>query len=81
MLAPSHNRATVTMRQLPGMCPLYLPPKADELHIVPAKADELHIVPACPLSAMCGRLRVGKAFFHVCRLVGAAMCSAFVRFT
>src|SRR6516164_3227496 len=30
----------------------------------------------CPLCAMCGRLRVGKAFLHVCRLVGAAMCSA-----
>src|SRR5262249_13833686 len=29
-----------------------------------------------PLCAMCGRLRVGKAFLHVCRLVGAAMCSA-----
>jgi hypothetical protein len=29
-----------------------------------------------PRSAMCGRLRVGKAFLHVCRLVGAAMCSA-----
>ena len=28
------------------------------------------------LCAMCGRLRVGKAFLHVCRLVGAAMCSA-----
>jgi hypothetical protein len=28
-------------------------------------------------SAMCGRLRVGKAFLHVWRLVGAAMCSAF----
>src|SRR5438445_860071 len=28
------------------------------------------------LSAMCGRLRVGKGFLHVCRLVGAAMCSA-----
>src|SRR5215831_14297961 len=27
-------------------------------------------------STMCGRLRVGKAFLHVCRLVGAAMCSA-----
>src|SRR6266540_7173453 len=26
--------------------------------------------------AMCGRLRVGKGFLHVCRLVGAAMCSA-----
>jgi hypothetical protein len=25
---------------------------------------------------MCGRLRVGKGFLHVCRLVGAAMCSA-----
>src|SRR5213082_871314 len=25
---------------------------------------------------MCGRLRVGKAFLHVCGLVGAAMCSA-----
>ena len=32
---------------------------------------------ACPLSAMCGRLRVGKSFLHVCSLVGAAMCSAF----
>jgi len=31
---------------------------------------------ACPLCAMCGRLRVGKGFLHVCRLVGAAMCSA-----
>src|SRR5262249_30153348 len=30
----------------------------------------------CPLCAMCGRLRVGKAFLHGCRLVGAAMCSA-----
>ena len=29
-----------------------------------------------PLCAMCGRLRVGKGFLHVCRLVGAAMCSA-----
>ena len=28
------------------------------------------------LCAMCGRLRVGKGFLHVCRLVGAAMCSA-----
>ena len=27
--------------------------------------------------AMCGRLRVGKSFFHVAGLVGAAMCSAF----
>src|SRR5215475_10853579 len=27
--------------------------------------------------AMCGRLRVGKAFLHVCRLAGAAMCSAY----
>ena len=26
--------------------------------------------------AMCGRLRVGKSFFHVAGLVGAAMCSA-----
>src|SRR5262249_53340300 len=32
-----------------------------------------------PLCAMCGRLRVGKAFLHVCRLVGAAMCSAYLR--
>src|SRR5262245_34516588 len=29
-----------------------------------------------PLSAMCGRLRVGKDFLHARRLVGAAMCSA-----
>jgi hypothetical protein len=28
-------------------------------------------------SAMCGRLRVGKSFLHVCSMVGAAMCSAF----
>jgi hypothetical protein len=28
------------------------------------------------ICAMCGRLRVGKAFLQVCRLVGAAMCSA-----
>ena len=25
---------------------------------------------------MCGRLRVGKDFLHLCRLVGAPMCSA-----
>jgi hypothetical protein len=31
----------------------------------------------CPLSAMCGRLRVGKKNLHVAGLVGAAMCSAF----
>ena len=31
----------------------------------------------CPLSAMCGRLRVGKENLHVAALVGAAMCSAF----
>jgi hypothetical protein len=30
----------------------------------------------CPLSAMCGRLRVGKGNLHVALLVGAAMCSA-----
>ena len=29
------------------------------------------------LHAMCGRLRVGKSFLHVCSMVGAAMCSAF----
>src|SRR5262249_33762879 len=29
------------------------------------------------VSAMCGRLRVGKDFLHARRLVGAAMCSAF----
>jgi len=28
---------------------------------------------------MCGRLRVGKKNLHVAKLVGAAMCSAFVR--
>ena len=32
---------------------------------------------ACPKSAMCGRLRVGKSFLHVRRLVGAAMRSTF----
>jgi hypothetical protein len=31
---------------------------------------------ACPLSAMCGRLLVGKSKLHVASLVGAAMCSA-----
>src|SRR6266404_2234173 len=30
---------------------------------------------------MCGRLRAGKGFLHVCRLVGAAMCSACSRGT
>ena len=30
----------------------------------------------CPLSAMCGRLQVGKSKLHVASLVGAAMCSA-----
>jgi hypothetical protein len=34
---------------------------------------------SCPLSAMCGRLRVGKENLHVALLVGAAMCSAFER--
>jgi hypothetical protein len=29
-----------------------------------------------PLSAMCGRLPVGKSKLHVAALVGAAMCSA-----
>src|SRR6516162_6253568 len=40
------------------------------------KADKQQTVWLRPLCAMCGRLRVGKAFLHVCRLVGAAMCSA-----
>jgi hypothetical protein len=31
--------------------------------------------------AMCGRLRVGKKNLHLAALVGAAMCSAFVRGT
>jgi len=39
------------------------------------KADKGELFPS-PLSAMCGRLRVGKGFLHACRLVGAAMCSA-----
>src|SRR5438105_2129859 len=30
----------------------------------------------CLLCPMCGRLPVGEAFLHDCRLVGAAMCSA-----
>ena len=33
--------------------------------------------PSRPLWAMCGRLRVGKAFLTSAALVGAAMCSAF----
>src|SRR6476620_8536036 len=37
-------------------------------------------VAACPRrvrsTPMCGRLRVGKDFLHLCRLVGAPMCSA-----
>ena len=40
------------------------------------KADKPQTISSGPLCAMCGRLRVGKAFLHVCRLVGAAMCSA-----
>ena len=36
------------------------------------KADKRADVLGRPLCAMCGRLRVGKAFLHVCRLVGAA---------
>jgi len=32
---------------------------------------------ACPFSAMCGRLRVGKKNLDVAGLVGAAMCSAY----
>jgi hypothetical protein len=31
------------------------------------------------LSAVCGRLRVGKKNLHFAALVGAAMCSAFLR--
>src|SRR5258705_9035184 len=34
------------------------------------------VVSACPLSAMCGRPRVGKKKLHVADWVGAAMCSA-----
>src|SRR5262249_9098050 len=30
------------------------------------EADKPADVSLCPLSAMCGRLRVGKAFLHVC---------------
>jgi hypothetical protein len=40
------------------------------------KADKRAPISLSLLCAMCGRLRVGKAFLHVCRLVGAAMCSA-----
>ena len=40
------------------------------------ESGQITDISRCPLCAMCGRLRVGKAFLHVCRLVGAAMCSA-----
>jgi hypothetical protein len=40
------------------------------------ESGQIADISVCPLCAMCGRLRVGKAFLHVCRLVGAAMCSA-----
>jgi hypothetical protein len=40
------------------------------------KADKRADVLGRPLSAMCGRLRVGKENLHVTLLVGAAMCSA-----
>src|SRR5262249_57459717 len=45
---------------------------------VPFAPESGHQTPRslCPVCAVCGRLRVGKAFLHVCRLVGAAMCSA-----
>ena len=33
------------------------------------------------LRAMCGRLRVGKRNLHFAAMVGAAMCSAFLRGT
>jgi len=44
-------------------------------------AADITLLGLPPLCAMCGRLRVGKAFLHVCRLVGAAMCSACSRGT
>jgi hypothetical protein len=31
------------------------------------------------ITPVCGRLQVGKDFFHVAGLVGAAVCSAFRR--
>jgi hypothetical protein len=34
-------------------------------------------IPASENLHMCGRLRIGKDFFHAAGLVGAAMCSAF----
>ena len=45
-------------------------------------ADQIPHRSETTLSAMCGRLPVGKDFLHVCSWVGAAMCSAyFARFT
>jgi hypothetical protein len=44
-------------------------------------ADMEADVPSVRLRAMCGRLRVGKKNLHLAALVGAAMCSAFVRGT
>ena len=41
-----------------------------------SEAAVLALSLTCPLSAMCGRLRVGKSKLHVASLVGAAMCSA-----
>ena len=40
------------------------------------KSDEVLRCREASLSAMCGRLRVGKENLHVALLVGAAMCSA-----
>src|SRR5437660_12315268 len=50
--------------------------QARNMSALPPIATELVHRNELTRSAMCGRLRVGKAFLHVCRLVGAAMCSA-----
>ena len=41
-------------------------------------ADQIPHRSETTLSAMCGRLPVGKDFLHVCSWVGAAMCSAYL---
>jgi hypothetical protein len=56
---------------------LYMVGDRDLIMAFPGMDRAIANRPACPLSVMCGRLRVGKDFLHVAGLVGAAMCSAF----
>jgi hypothetical protein len=47
-----------------------------EMSAFPPKSGHSEHRVQCLLSAMCGRLLVGKSKRHVASLVGAAMCSA-----